>query len=86
MGAGAIRKLLENLDLDELSAELRTQVRIETSVQRRKDILKRLKIVEAFRQSGNKPEWMILDRPAGPAARSAAARAARGRPLRDVAT
>ena len=60
MGAGAIRKLLENLDLDELSAELRTQVRIETSVQRRKDILKRLKIVEAFRQSGNKPEWMIL--------------------------
>ena len=60
MGAGAIRKLLENLDLDELSAELRTQVRIETSVQRRKDILKRLKIVEAFRHSGNRPEWMIL--------------------------
>ncbi|MFB3910380.1 MAG: DNA-directed RNA polymerase subunit beta' [Candidatus Eisenbacteria bacterium] len=60
MGAGAIRKLLENLDLEELSAELRTQVRIETSVQRRKDILKRLKIVEAFRQSGNRPEWMIL--------------------------
>jgi len=41
MGAGAIRKLLERLDLDELSAELRTQVRIETSVQRRKDTLKR---------------------------------------------
>jgi len=60
MGAGAIRKLLERLDLDELSAELRTQVRIETSVQRRKDTLKRLKIVEAFRQSGNRPEWMIL--------------------------
>ncbi|MBD3161350.1 MAG: DNA-directed RNA polymerase subunit beta' [Candidatus Eisenbacteria bacterium] len=60
MGAGAIRKLLESLDLDELSADLRTQVRIETSVQRRKDILKRLKIVEAFRQSGNRPEWMIL--------------------------
>ena len=52
MGAQAIRKLLESLDLDELSAELRTQVRIETSVQRRKDTLKRLKIVEAFRQSG----------------------------------
>ena len=60
MGAGAIRKLLERLDLDDLSGELRTQVRIETSVQRRKDTLKRLKIVEAFRQSGNKPEWMIL--------------------------
>jgi DNA-directed RNA polymerase subunit beta' len=60
MGAQAIRKLLERLDLDELSGELRTQVRIETSVQRRKDTLKRLKIVEAFRQSGNRPEWMIL--------------------------
>ncbi len=60
MGAGAIRKLLERIELDDLSAELRTQVRIETSVQRKKDILKRLKIVEAFRQSGNRPEWMIL--------------------------
>src|SRR5690606_2558818 len=60
MGAGAIRKLLERIELDELSNELRTQVRIETSIQRKKDILKRLKIVEAFRQSGNRPEWMIL--------------------------
>ncbi len=60
MGAQAIRTLLERLDLDDLSNELRTQVRIETSVQRRKDTLKRLKIVEAFRQSGNRPEWMIL--------------------------
>ncbi len=60
LGAQAIRKLLERLDLDDLSNELRTQVRIETSVQRRKDTLKRLKIVEAFRQSGNRPEWMIL--------------------------
>ena len=60
MGAGAIRNLLERIDLDDLSAELRTQVRIETSVQRKKDLLKRLKIVEAFRQSGNRPEWMIL--------------------------
>ncbi|MCA9727280.1 MAG: DNA-directed RNA polymerase subunit beta' [Candidatus Eisenbacteria bacterium] len=60
MGAGAIRKLLEHIELDDLSNELRTQVRIETSIQRKKDILKRLKIVEAFRQSGNRPEWMIL--------------------------
>ncbi|MFN8547814.1 MAG: DNA-directed RNA polymerase subunit beta' [Candidatus Eisenbacteria bacterium] len=60
MGAQAIRKLLERLDLDELSQDLRTQARIETSVQRKKDVLKRLKIVEAFRQSGNRPEWMIL--------------------------
>ncbi|MCA9758012.1 MAG: DNA-directed RNA polymerase subunit beta' [Candidatus Eisenbacteria bacterium] len=60
MGAGAIRKLLERIDLDDLSVDLRTQVRIETSVQRKKDLLKRLKIVEAFRQSGNRPEWMIL--------------------------
>jgi len=60
MGAGAIRKLLDKFDLDDLSAMLRSQVRIETSIQRKKDILKRLKIVEAFRQSGNRPEWMIL--------------------------
>ena len=61
MGAGAIKKLLEDIDVEELSVELRTQVRIETSVQRKQDALKRLKVVEAFRQSDNQPEWMILD-------------------------
>src|SRR5438034_489 len=60
MGAGAIRDLLTEIDLDELSAELRAIAKIENSVQRKKETLKRLRIVEAFRQSGNRPEWMIL--------------------------
>ena len=61
MGAGAIKKLLEDIDVEDLSAELRTQARFETSVQRKQEALKRLKVVEAFRQSDNQPEWMILD-------------------------
>src|SRR3989442_12881004 len=60
MGAEAIRDLLTEIDLDELSAELRAIAKIENSVQRKKETLKRLRIVEAFRQSGNRPEWMIL--------------------------
>jgi len=60
MGAEAIRDLLHEMDLDELSAELRALAKIENSVQRKKETLKRLRIVEAFRQSGNRPEWMIL--------------------------
>jgi DNA-directed RNA polymerase subunit beta' len=61
MGAEAIRDLLAQLDLDNLASELRTVAKIETSAQRKKETLKRLRIVEAFRQSGNKPDWMILD-------------------------
>src|SRR5574342_342788 len=61
MGAEAIRDLLTEMDLDELSAELRAIAKIENSVQRKKETLKRLRIVEAFRQSGNRPEWMILE-------------------------
>jgi DNA-directed RNA polymerase subunit beta' len=61
MGAEAIRRLLQKIDLEELSNELRTRARLETSVQRKKDILKRLRIVENFKKSGNKPEWMILE-------------------------
>src|SRR5215831_784380 len=61
MGAEAIRDLLTEIDLDDLSADLRAQAKMETSVQRKKDVLKRLRIVEAFRQSGNRPEWMILE-------------------------
>src|SRR5262250_2179686 len=60
MGAEAIRDLLSELDLEELQADLRAKAKIETSVQRKKETLKRLRIVEAFRQSGNRPEWMIL--------------------------
>ncbi len=61
MGAPAVMNLLSEIDIEELSAELRTQVRMETSVQRKQEALKRLKVVEAFRQSENRPEWMILD-------------------------
>lgn len=61
MGAGAIRELLKEIDLDELSTELRARVRVETSAQRKRETLKRLKLVEAFRASGNRPEWMIMD-------------------------
>src|SRR5258706_8728442 len=61
MGAEAIRDLLAELDLEELQAELRAKSKIETSVQRKKETLKRLRIVEAFRHSGNRPAWMILE-------------------------
>src|SRR5436309_10086699 len=61
MGGEAIRDLLQELDLEELQADLRAKAKIETSVQRKKETLKRLRIVEAFRHSGNRPEWMILE-------------------------
>ncbi len=61
MGAPAVKSLLASLDLDELSIELRTQIRVETSAQRKQEALKRLRVVEALRHSENKPEWMILN-------------------------
>ncbi len=60
MGADAVRELLTKIDADELAVSLRAQVKVETSVQRQKDALKRLRIIEAFRQSNNRPEWMIM--------------------------
>ncbi len=60
MGAEAIKKLLQEIDLDALSAELHEELETATS-QKRVKLLKRLEVVEAFRQSGNRPEWMILD-------------------------
>ncbi len=61
MGAEAIKELLSQIDIEELSLDLRSRVKVETSAQRKKDMLKRLKVIEAFRQSKNRPEWMILD-------------------------
>jgi DNA-directed RNA polymerase subunit beta' len=61
MGAEAIRKLLEAIDIEEVSQQLRTEMREATSDARRKKIAKRLKVVNAFRNSGNRPEWMILE-------------------------
>ena len=60
MGADAILKLLKKLDLDTISSDLKEEIAI-TSGQKRKKSLKRLRVVEAFRNSGNKPEWMILN-------------------------
>src|SRR5262245_22652639 len=61
MGAEAIRELLRDLDLDSLARDLRAQMLGETSVQKRKKIVKRLKVIEAFLKSGNQPDWMILE-------------------------
>ncbi|MEW5761920.1 MAG: DNA-directed RNA polymerase subunit beta' [Bacillota bacterium] len=60
MGAEAVRELLAEIDLDELAGELRREVQ-ETSGQRRIRAIRRLEVVEAFRKSGNRPEWMILE-------------------------
>ncbi len=60
MGAEGVRELLKKIDIEEMAVTLRAQAKVETSVQRKKDILKRLRIVESFRQSQNRPEWMIL--------------------------
>ncbi|NLN30657.1 MAG: DNA-directed RNA polymerase subunit beta' [Bacteroidales bacterium] len=62
MGAEALFRLLSRLDLDEMSYSLRYQASVETSQQRKSDALKRLQVVEAFRDSRNvnKPEWMII--------------------------
>ncbi len=61
IGAEAIREMLENLNLDDLAADLRTRIKWETSTMRKQKMIKRLKIVESFRKSGNRPEWMILE-------------------------
>ncbi len=60
MGAEAIKKLLAEIDLDELATQLRTELKGATG-QKKLRIIKRLEVIEAFRQSGNRPEWMILD-------------------------
>ncbi len=60
MGAEAIKELLEKIDVDKLSEELKASLENAQSNKRIR-ILKRLEVVEAFRVSGNRPEWMILD-------------------------
>ncbi len=59
MGAEVIRELLEELDLDKLSEELHAEL-AEAAGQKKLRIIKRLEVVEAFRASGNRPEWMVL--------------------------
>src|SRR2546429_8598855 len=60
IGAEAIREMLKALDLDKMQTDLRAEIAGSDSDGKKKKIAKRLKIVEAFQQSGNKPEWMIL--------------------------
>ena len=60
MGAEAIKKLLESLDLDKLAKELRSELKIAQG-QKRGKVINRLEVVESFRNSGNRPDWMILD-------------------------
>ncbi len=60
MGAEAIRTMLSELDLEKLAGELRLEMKSTSSEARRKKVAKRLKVVNAFRESGNRPEWMIL--------------------------
>ncbi|OQX88901.1 DNA-directed RNA polymerase subunit beta' [candidate division KSB1 bacterium 4484_87] len=64
IGGEAILELLKRVDVERLSGELRHQIQVDTSIQRRKDALKRLKVIEAFKRSKmfkeNKPEWMVM--------------------------
>ncbi|MCD8384095.1 MAG: DNA-directed RNA polymerase subunit beta' [Clostridiales bacterium] len=60
MGAEAIKKLLQDIDLEALSADLHNQLK-NASGQKKARIVKRLEVLDAFRLSGNRPEWMIID-------------------------
>ena len=60
MGAEAVKELLKKVDLEKESKELNEELETATS-QKRAKIIKKLDVVESFRNSGNKPEWMILD-------------------------
>ncbi|RKY41276.1 MAG: DNA-directed RNA polymerase subunit beta' [Candidatus Makaraimicrobium thalassicum] len=61
MGAEAIRELLKKLDLDAITADLHVKISEKKDLNTRKRLMKRLKVVDTFRKSGNKTEWMILD-------------------------
>ncbi|MBL8027462.1 MAG: DNA-directed RNA polymerase subunit beta', partial [Fibrobacteres bacterium] len=61
MGAGALRALLNDVNLDELSMQLKKIVKTDKGELRKQEAIKRLKVVEAFRKSSNKPEWMVMD-------------------------
>jgi DNA-directed RNA polymerase subunit beta' len=61
MGAEAIKELLKRVNVERMAGELREKMRAESSVQKKLKYAKRLKVVDSFRKSTNKPEWMILD-------------------------
>ena len=61
MGAEGIKELLKKIEVESLSEIIREKMKVETSQQKKLKFAKRLRVVESFRKSGNKPEWMILD-------------------------
>src|SRR5438552_415101 len=61
MGAEAIKELLKRVNVERLAVELRDKMKTETSAQKKLKFAKRLKVVDSFRKSSNRPEWMILD-------------------------
>ena len=61
MGAEGIKELLKRINVEQLAQEMRERMRTESSVQKKLKYAKRLKVVDAFRKSTNRPEWMILD-------------------------
>jgi DNA-directed RNA polymerase subunit beta' len=64
IGGDAVKSILKDIDIDQLSQELRDRVKVETSQQKKADLLKRLRVIEAFKEETNKvenkPEWMVL--------------------------
>lgn len=62
MGAEAIKELLSKINLDDLSEKLRAEIATVSSDAKKKKLAKRLKVIESFRESGNNPQWMILER------------------------
>ena len=83
MGAESIKELLERIDLEKLSKELKEELET-VQGQKKGRIIKRLEIVEAFRLSHNRPEWMILTVDSDNSAGSASDGAARWRTFRDL--
>ncbi len=61
MGAEAIREMLRKIDIESTSVSIREEIKETTSDAKKRKLVKRLKVIDAFRLSGNKPEWMILD-------------------------
>ena len=84
IGAEAIREILSAMDLPKIAEDLRQEIKEATTELKPKKLGKRLKVIEAFMESGNRPEWMILTARSGHPAGIASARPARRRPLRHV--
>jgi len=61
MGAEAVKMLIEDIDLEDEAMNLRTIIKMETSIQKKQKAIKKLKVVDAFRKSGQRPDWMVLE-------------------------